>query len=105
MAPGDPSGALARREIAPGTPFFAGESAVFDPLPKLARCGTPALILHGAEDAVSPIAKARGIFSALATADKELVLRPARGHNALSWEPPHWQAIARFVGGRKVASA
>ena len=93
----DVEGVVRRRGIDPRGAISDADRAVFDPLPKLRRCVAPTLVLHGADDALIPASEAQTAYDALATADKELVLVPGRGHNDLSWHPLYWEAMARFV--------
>jgi pimeloyl-ACP methyl ester carboxylesterase len=82
--------------------FSADERAVFDPLPKLAACTHPALVLHGANDTLIRFAEAE--LSACTLRAARLVAIPDRGHNDLSCSPLYWSALAEFFA-RVVASA
>jgi hypothetical protein len=93
----DVEGVVRRRGIDPRGAITDADRAVFDPLPKLRRCTTPTLVLHGADDTLIPAGEAQTAYDALATADKELVLVPERGHNDLAWHPVYWEAMGRFV--------
>jgi pimeloyl-ACP methyl ester carboxylesterase len=74
-----------------GDPFFRG----FDRAPSAARVRCPILILHGAEDAVSPMEDARAIAAAAPRA--QLVEVPGAGHNNLWTDPAPAAACTRAV--------
>lgn len=93
----DLDGVVRRRGITLGEPLSAADRAGFDPLPKLARCASPALVLHGADDALIPAAEARLAHDSLGALDKVLALVPGRGHNDLSQHPLYWESLARFL--------
>lgn len=76
--------------------------ARFDPLPKLACCRVPALVLHGEADALIPVEEARATFAALSGTERRLVTVPGRGHNDLHAAPRLWEALGHFV--KEVAS-
>ncbi|MFO0609789.1 MAG: alpha/beta fold hydrolase [Polyangiales bacterium] len=96
-AAADLDGVIRRRGVDPRGLVTDADRAAFDPLPKLARCASPALVLHGEDDALIPASEARLTHERLASADKTLTLIPGRGHNDLAWHPLYWDALARFV--------
>lgn len=96
----DVYGVIRRRGITLEGPLDARDLEVFSPLHKFARCTTPTLVLHGADDSLIPASEARTTFDALASTEKELVLIPGRGHNDLSMHPLYWEAMARFIKGQ-----
>lgn len=96
----DVYGVIRRRGISLEGPLDAGDLAVFSPLHKFARCTTPTLVLHGADDTLIPASEARATFDALAATEKELVLVPGRGHNDLSMHQLYWEAMARFIAAQ-----
>jgi alpha-beta hydrolase superfamily lysophospholipase len=93
----DLAGLVARRGLPVPARFTPEEAAVFDPLPKLARCRLPALVLHGGADTLVVPHEARSSLEALAGDDKRLVLLPNRGHNDLWADPGYWSALESFV--------
>lgn len=96
----DVYGVIRRRGITLDGPLDARDLEVFSPLHKFARCTTPTLVLHGADDTLIPASEARTTFDALAASEKELVLIPGRGHNDLSMHPLYWEAMARFIAAQ-----
>lgn len=88
---------IARRGLPPPSSFTDEESRVFDPIPKLARCRLPALVLHGEQDTLIRADEARANHAALGSAEKQLVLVPGVGHNDLMSSPLYWSALAAFV--------
>lgn len=88
---------IARRGLVPPPAFTDEERAVFDPVPKLARCRLPALVLHGEEDTLIRPDEARANHAALGSTEKQLVLLPGVGHNDLMSSPLYWSALAAFV--------
>lgn len=98
-AAADLSGIVRRRGIT--TPPTPEDRATFDTLPKVARCTTPALVLHGEEDALISIDEAVQTAAALSEvrpdAPSPLVRIPGRGHNDVSNHPRYWSALADFV--------
>jgi len=95
-APSNLEGIVARRGIR-DKPTLE-DRAVFDPLPKMARCKTPALVMHGEEDALISIDEAVQTMSALPNG--RLVRIPGRGHNDVSEHPLYWEALGEFVQAR-----
>jgi len=89
---------IRRRGLTPPAAFTADELAAFDPAPKLARGQLPVLFLHGARDATIEASEAIAAHAAAtATADRELVLVPRRGHNDLSGSDVYWDALRGFI--------
>jgi uncharacterized protein len=74
--------------------FSADELAAFDPLPKLAKCNLPALVLHGAHDGLIRFEEAEQTARALRTG--RLVAIAERGHNDISISPHYWDALRCF---------
>ncbi|MEZ4393898.1 MAG: alpha/beta fold hydrolase [Polyangiales bacterium] len=95
-APGDVLGILRRRGVHLDA-LPEDDAAAFSPLPKLARCETPALVLHGACDTLIPLSEGEASFAALASAQKSLAVVPEAGHNDLSFRPEYWTALANFL--------
>lgn len=95
-APGDVLGILRRRGVHLDA-LPEDDAAVFCPLRKLARCETPALVLHGARDTLIPLSDGEASFSALASAQKSLAVVPDAGHNDLSFRPEYWTALSSFI--------
>jgi pimeloyl-ACP methyl ester carboxylesterase len=86
-------GLVARRGIA--ATLTEDDRRTFDPLPKLARCTTPTLFLHGERDTlIHPVEAERGHA---AVPGSSLVWIPDRGHNDLSSSPRYWDALAGFL--------
>lgn len=107
-AAADLAGLVRRRGLTPPAAFSPDEIVAFDPLPKLARCTSPALVLHGERDTLIAPAEARQSFDALARCRRTLAFVPGRGHNDVSLHPDYWQALARFyadLGGVMPTSA
>lgn len=102
-APADLRGTLQRRGFPASAPITEADRRDFDPLPKLAPCAVPALVLHGEHDGLVPPAEARLTFDALGSSDKELVIVPGCGHNDLSEHPRYWDALEGLV--RRVVGA
>ena len=96
-APADLRGTLQRRGYPASTVISEADRHDFDPLPKLAFCTAPALLLHGEHDTLIPPSEARLSLDALGSADKQLVILPGCGHNNLSEHPRYWEALAAFV--------
>lgn len=90
-------GVAKRRRFDLGTPLTDEERALFDPLPKFARCQVPALVLHGEDDQIVPAAEAEGTFSAIPNAHRTKVLIPGHGHNDVSRSEIYWVVLNRFV--------
>lgn len=86
-----------RRGMTPPDPWSEAERAVFDPAAKLRRGSHPLLVLHGGDDTLIVPAEGERAFAAAGTTDKEIVIVPERGHNAVSAHPIYWEALARFV--------
>lgn len=84
---------------APG--FSVDERARFDPLPKLARCREPALVLHGEQDALIAVHEAERTFATLGSTDKHLERIAGAGHNDLQSRDAYWTALSAFL--RRVA--
>ncbi len=95
-APADVLGILRRRGLQLDA-LPEADLAVFSPLRKLGRCETPALVLHGARDALIPLEEGETTLAALGSAAKSLVAVPDAGHNDLSFRPEYWAALSRFV--------
>ena len=59
----------------------------------------PALIIHGRQDDLVPIATAEQLYELLAGTERELVVIPGAGHNDLLWVGlvPYFAAIDSFV--------
>lgn len=93
----DLSALIGRRGLRPPATFTDDELAVFDPIPKLARCALPALVMHGEQDTLIRADEARANHAALGSAEKQLVLLPGVGHNDLMASPLYWSALAAFV--------
>lgn len=91
-----------RRGLEPPT-FTAEERERFDPLPRLARCEAPALVLHGARDALIAPAEAERTLAALGSADKRLERIADAGHNDIQSHDAYWAALAAFI--RRVCRA
>lgn len=91
------NGVLRRRGLTPERPLSEAALATFDPLRKLARCTTPALVLHGEADQLIPVREAELTFGALRGAAPTLVRLAGRGHNDVSLAPEYWDALGRFV--------
>lgn len=86
-----------RRSMRIDAPLSDDDRAVFDPLPKLARCALPALVLHGTLDTIIRPDEARRAFDAIASARKSLCWIEGRGHNDSALAPSYWAAIDAFV--------
>lgn len=95
-APGDVLGILRRRGVHLDA-LSEDDAAVFCPLRKLARCETPALVLHGARDSLIPLSEGEASLAALGASQKSLAVVPDAGHNDLSFRPEYWAALARFI--------
>ncbi|HEU4406516.1 MAG TPA: alpha/beta fold hydrolase [Polyangiaceae bacterium] len=104
-AAADLGGLVRRRGLATPAELSADERATFDPLPKLARCARPALVLHGEDDRLIDAAEAAQSFDALAGCPRTLALVPGRGHNDLSVHPAYWQALTDFYAGLRGGGA
>jgi pimeloyl-ACP methyl ester carboxylesterase len=102
-AAADLRGVVRRRGLAPPAALTPDEADTFDPLPKLARCTRPALVLHGEDDSLIAVSEAEQSFEALANCPRTLVRVPGRGHNDLSLHPSYWQALGRFYAGLREA--
>ena len=74
----------------------------FDNIEKLAECGTPTLILHGAADSLIPIEAARRNLEASAAKMKRLVEIPDAGHNDLIFRS---RADNRYFGSIRAFAA
>lgn len=85
-----------RRGVEPPA-FSAEERARFDPLPKLARCEAPALVLHGARDALIAPAEAEQTLAALGSRDKRLERIADAGHNDIQSHDAYWTRLAAFI--------
>ncbi len=92
----DLTGFVRRRGVEPPA-FTSEERARFDPLPKLARCRAPALVLHGELDALISVQEAERTFSALGSPDKQLARVPGAGHNDVQSRDAYWAALAGFL--------
>lgn len=88
-----------RRGLAPSA-LTVGERRVLDPLPKAARCEVPALLLHGEEDSLIPLAEAVRVAKACPADQLTLVTLPGRGHNDVLLDAGWWQALDRFLDAR-----
>lgn len=88
-----------RRGLAPSA-LTAEERRVLDPLPKAARCEVPALLLHGEEDSLIPLAEAVRVAKACPADHLTFVTLPGRGHNDVLLDPGWWQALGRFLDAR-----
>lgn len=77
----------------------------FDNAAKIARIGTPTLIIHGQDDVLIPPGDGEELHRRSAAADKRLVLIPGAGHNDLMWvgEVAYFQALEAFVVGDAAA--
>lgn len=95
-APADLAALVRRRGIEVDS-LDEADAAVFCPLRKVARCVTPALVLHGASDALIAPREAEATFAALSASKKTLALIPDSGHNDLSLRAAYWYALARFI--------
>lgn len=73
---------------------------MLDPLPKAARCEVPALLLHGEEDSLIPLAEAVRVAKACPADHLSFVTLPGRGHNDVLLDPGWWQALGRFLDAR-----
>jgi len=96
-AAADLQGVIRRRGLTLERPLSEAELAAFDPLRKLAKCTTPALVLHGEADQLIPVREAQLSFEALRGAAPTLVRIAGHGHNDLSLAGEYWDALARFV--------
>ncbi|MFN0248168.1 MAG: alpha/beta hydrolase [Kofleriaceae bacterium] len=85
-----------RRGMEPPDRFADDDSAVFDPLPKLARGTAPLLVMHGERDTMIASVEAEASFAAAGTKHKKLVIIPGRGHNDVSLSRTYWDALAAF---------
>lgn len=81
---------------------FSGE--VLEPLEeecrqKIQSIRVPALIIHGEEDNLVPLAEAEAIYSLLKTDEKKLVIIPYADHNSLIFEgeEEYFSSIAAFI--------
>jgi hypothetical protein len=88
-----------RRSMRLDAPLSDEDRAVFDPLPKLARCALPTLVLHGTIDAIIRPDEAQRAFDAIASEHKSLRWIEHRGHNDSSLSPEYWSALRAFVDG------
>lgn len=77
--------------------FSAEERARFDPLPKLARCREPALVLHGEQDALIAVQEAERTLATLGSSDKRLERVAGAGHNDIQSHDAYWSALAAFL--------
>jgi pimeloyl-ACP methyl ester carboxylesterase len=93
----DLDGMVRRRGLDAAGALTADDRAVFDPLPKFARCEARALVLHGEYDALIPASEAALTYATLKSADKALVLVLERGHNDLAMGHDYWEALDRFL--------
>jgi pimeloyl-ACP methyl ester carboxylesterase len=68
---------------------------------KMARIGTPTLVIHGGADVLIPPADGRALYRRSAAADKRFVLIPGGGHNDLMMvgHQAYFDAIQAFVWG------
>jgi pimeloyl-ACP methyl ester carboxylesterase len=89
---------LVQRRGMPAPEFTAEERATFDPVPKLAACTVPALVLHGTHDTLIRFAEAEA--SARALRGSKLVPVPGRGHNDISMGPLYWHALRDYLTER-----
>jgi alpha-beta hydrolase superfamily lysophospholipase len=90
-------GAFASRRGVLPSAITAAEAALLDPLPKLAGCHVPLLVLHGERDALIAPSEGRAAHAASGAVDKRLVLVPGRGHNDLSLHPLYWSEMGAFI--------
>lgn len=88
---------LRRRGLVQGVPLPEADVSTFCPLKKLARCTTPTLVMHGADDEIIAPHEATRAHEALATRHKLLVMIADRGHNDLSFHQLYWESMERFI--------
>lgn len=72
------------------------DRAVFDPLPKLAACTLPALVMHGGKDRTISVTEGRAAFEALGSPLKRFALIPEAGHSDLLLRDAPWDALNQF---------
>jgi fermentation-respiration switch protein FrsA (DUF1100 family) len=70
--------------------------ALFESLEKAPNVHCPALVIHGGNDMLVPLAQGRRLFEAL-PGPKQLKVIPAAGHNDISIYPEYMQAIVDFL--------
>lgn len=96
-APSDLDALVRRRDIEHPYKITEEDRGDFCPLRKMARCQTPTLVLHGAEDRLIHPSEAKATFNALSAQRKWLTFVPDRGHNDLSYSPVYWEALRDLV--------
>jgi len=89
--------AFARRRGIDPSVLPEGERAALDPLPKIARCQHPLLLLHGEEDRAIAITEAEAALAASNASDKALVRLPGKGHNDLWSHPDYGRSLTAFL--------
>lgn len=70
---------------------------------KIQNIPLPALVLHGEEDNIVPMAEAEAIYDLLPTKHKKLVIIPYADHNTMIFEgeEEYFGAISAFIKGEK----
>ena len=90
-------GLVARRGLVVPSEFSKEDLEAFDPLPKLARCHMPILVLHGAQDTQIPAEEAREAWEAIPGTFKRLVLLEGCDHNDVLTSSDYWRALDAFL--------
>jgi pimeloyl-ACP methyl ester carboxylesterase len=103
-APTDLAALVRRRQLPVPESFEEPLLARFDPLRKASRIRAPALIVHGAEDALVLPREAEALARVIPNGLGELAWIRGAGHNDLHAFEPFWTAVAALIA-RAVAYA
>ena len=83
-----------------GLPAAEGERLEAAYRDKIRAIGLPALVIHGEQDTLAPVAQARAMFEDFPSPQKRLLTIPGAGHNDLLYRglEEYFAAIGEFVG-------